>query len=223
LSAKGSYYPGNVNMYVANLTYAADVALEGGKLTVDLTPTAPVAASATALLSATSIATAGSAVPSVSQTEALMGKFGRVLQLVASGAATSNVTVHGQDYLGQPMSESFTLNGTTIVNGVKAFRRVTRVDFGATAATTINLGVRDVFGLPYAFLDAGVDFTDGVKSGTQGAYATPALTAQTVTSADPRGTFTPHTSVAPNASRKYVLQYEPRRGDLYGQRHFFNG
>lgn len=224
MSAKGDYYPVGPNMYVPNMSYAADVAIEG-KLTALLTPIAPVAASATSLLSAQSIAAVGLFAPLASaNTEALMGKFGRCLQIVASGAAAVAVTVHGFDYLGQGMSETLTLNATTPVLGVKAFRRVSGLQIAnVVAATTINLGVRDVFGLPYAYLDAGVDFTDGVKSGTQGTYVTPPLTAQTATSGDPRGTIAPHTSVAPNGSRKYTLMYEPRRNDLYGQKHFFNG
>lgn len=226
MSAKGEYYAAGPNMYVPNMAYAADVDLNG-KLTVALSPAfAPVAANATLILSAQSIAVAGSVsvlAAGFVASEAQMGRFGRALQVVASGAATSTVTVHGFDYLGQPTSEQLTLNGTTPVLGLKAFRRISRVDYGATAATTINLGVRDAFGLPYALLDAAVDFVDGVKAGSQGTFTTPALTAQTATSGDPRGTYAPNAANLPNGTRKFSLQYEPRRGDLYGQRQFFNG
>ena len=225
MSAKGEYYPVGSNTFVPNLQYAADVALEG-PLLVDMTPVAaPVAASATGILNAQSIATAGNTstfVTTFLQNDSQMGKFGRCLQYVASGAATSTVTVQGFDYLGQPMTEQITLNGTTIVNGTKAFRRVTNIAFGATAATTINVGWRDVFGLPYSYLDAGADYTDGVRSGTQGTYTARVVAAQTITSSDPRGLFAPHSSVAPNGSRRYLVTYLPWRPALHGNRHFFS-
>lgn len=225
MSAKGEYYAVGPNMYVPNMAYAADVFLEG-KPTINLTPIAPVAVSTNSILNGQSIAVAGSTstfAAGFTNSEAQMGKFGRALQLVASGAAVSAVTVHGFDYLGQPMSEQFVLNGATAVLGAKTFRRISRVDFGATAGTTINLGWRDVFGMPYAYLDAGVDFVDGAKAGTQGGFSVPPLGAQTGTTADPRGLYIPSAGNAPNGARKYVLQYEVRKGDLYGQRHFFNG
>lgn len=220
MSAKGEYWPVGPNMYVPNAIYAADVYLEG-RLFVDLTPTAPLAASATGILNAQSIATAGntsSLVAAFVQSEAQMGKFGRCLQYVASGAATSTVTVTGWDYLGQPMVEQITLNGATIVNGTKAFRRITNIAFGATAGTTINVGWRDVFGLPYACQGDAVDYTDGVRSATQGTFVVRVAT-QTITSGDPRGTYAPHSSVAPNGSRRYSVTYEPFRSNLYGARH----
>lgn len=221
MTAKGSYFPVGANMFVPDAVYSADCFLEG-RLFVDLTPTAPLAASATGILSAQSIATAGNTstfVAAFLQTEAQMGKFGRCLQYVASGAATSTVTVQGLDYLGQPMTEQITLNGTTIVNGTKAFRRITNIAYGATGATTINVGWRDCFGLPYASQGDGVDYTDGVRSGTQGTYLQRVAT-QTVTSGDPRGTWVPNQ--AANGSRKYSLTYEPYRLALYGARHFFS-
>jgi len=224
MSAKGDYYPVGPNMWVSNMAYAADVGIEG-KLSVLLTPYAPVAASATVLVNAQSIAVAGKTSLNLrTQSQAMMGKFGRCLQVVASGAAAVAMTVHGYDYLGQGMSETFTLNGTTPVNGVKAFRRVTQISYpNAVAATTVNVGVIDKFGLPYAYLDAGVDFTDGARNGSQGTFATPPLTDQTATSIDPRGTWAPNAAVAANGLRKYTLMYEPRRNDLYGLKHFFNG
>lgn len=225
MSAKGEYYAIGPNMYVPNMAYAADVFLEG-KPAINVTPTAPVAAAAASILSAQSIAVAGSTsafAAGFTNSEAQLGKFGRALQIAASGAATSTVTVHGFDYLGQPMSEQLTLNGAIPVLGVKAFRRISRVDFGATAATTISLGWRDAFGIPYAYLDAGVDFIDGVKAGAQGSFVVPALTAQTATTGDPRGLYVPNAANAANGVRKYMIMCEVRKGDLYGQRHFFNG
>ena len=48
--------------------------------------------------------------------------FGRCLQIVASGAYTGTVSIYGRDYLGQPMRENLTGNGTNAVIGTKAFK-----------------------------------------------------------------------------------------------------
>jgi len=194
MSGKGDYYPLGPNMWVANMAYAADVSIEG-KLSVLLTPIAPVAASATALLNAQSVAATpnGSATLNMrsGQGQDVMGKFGRCLVAVASTTFTQPVKVFGFDYLGQPMSETVTMNSGTPVNMNKAFRRVNRVTWATGGAVTISLGTRDCFGLPYAYLDAGVDFTDGAKNGSQGTFVVPVLTAQTATTTDPRGTWAP--------------------------------
>lgn len=218
MTAKGDYFPAGANMYVPNATYAADVYLEG-RLFVDLTPkVAPLAASATGILSAQSIASAGSTstfVAAFVNSEAQMAKFGRCLQYVASGASAVAVSAVGFDYLGQPFIETITLNGTTIVNGTKAFRRLSTVSWAASAVT-INVGWRDCFGLPYACQGDAVDYTNGVRSGVQGTIVVRVAT-QTATSGDPRGTYVPNT--AANGTNLYSITYEPFRSNLYGARH----
>lgn len=219
MSAKGDNYMAGPNYFVPNMIYAADTQIEG-KLFVDLSPNfAPLTASATGILSAQSIATAGNTstfVAAFTNSEAQMMKFGRCLQYVASGAATSTVTVTGFDYLGQPVVEVATLSGTTPVNGLKAFRRVSNIAWGLTAATTINVGWRDCFGLPYACQGDFVDYLDGVKAGTPGTNVV-RVAAQTTTSGDPRGTLVPNT--ATNGTRRYSMTYEPYRSALYGAAH----
>lgn len=225
MSALGSYYPQGVNMYVPNMQYAADVDING-HIPVDLSPlVAMLAASATGILSAQSIATAVDTTTFVTAfannqniSEAYMGRFGRNITVVASGAATSNVTVYGTDYLGQPMAESFTLNGTTPVVGVKAFKRVTRVTAGVTAATTINVGYGNVLGLPYAYIGEGVSYTDDVLNSSQGTFVARVAT-QTLTSGDPRGTWTPAAGNVPDGTRRHKIRYQTLKGNLYGARH----
>lgn len=139
-------------------------------------------------------------------TEAQMGRYGRNLVVVASGAATSTVTVYGRDYLGQKMAETLTLNGTTTVTGLKAFRYVDRVVAGVTAATTIDLGVGTRLGLPYVTMKVLSEFVDNV-SGTVGTLTAPVFTdPQTLTTGDPRGTYIPNT--APNGSRVIEIDAE---------------
>lgn len=190
--------------------------------------TALIAAVAAGILSATSIATAvdtSTFDTTFTQSEAQMGRYGRTLTVVASGAATSNVTVYGRDYLGQRMRESFTLNGTTPVVGKKAFRNVDRITAGVTAATTINVGYGTGFGLPYVTERVAAEYIDQV-SGTVGTLTAPIFTdPQTATTGDPRGTYVPNT--APNGSRVIELDLHfsdyvnaSNNGGMHGIQHF---
>lgn len=122
-------------------------------------------------------------------TAAKMGPFGRNVTVVASGAATSIVTVIGRDYLGQPMRETLTLNGTTPVTGLKAFKYVDRVTAAVTAATTIDLGWGTRMGLPYKTRAVEREYKDDVlvAAGTLNAPIT--TDPATATTGDPRGTY----------------------------------
>src|SRR5215213_218943 len=98
MSALGQYFPlGGVNMFIANMKYAADTMLSG-KLTTPLQDPGNVitTGSATAILSAQSIASAVTVTTFlIGFTQSQMSKFGRSVTVVASGAATSTVTVNG--------------------------------------------------------------------------------------------------------------------------------
>ena len=84
MSALGSYYPAGVNEYVPNMQYAADVDING-HIPIDLSPlVAMLAASATGILNAQSIAAAVDTTTFVTAfannqnvSEAYMGRFGR--------------------------------------------------------------------------------------------------------------------------------------------------
>ena len=218
MSSLGQFYPRRTNDYVPSMQYAADVSPSGlGKITIPALP----AANATGILSAQSIATAGSSAPIAAFTPTtLMGKFGRNVTVVASGAATSNVTVYGRDYLGQPMAESFTLNGSTPVVGKKAFSTIDKTTYGLTAATTINVGYGNVIGLPYKIVDIYTEIVSGVETGSAGTIVLPVLT-QTITSGDPRGTYTPAAGNIPDGVRTYQLVGFWDSTNLYGPPHVY--
>lgn len=203
-----------VSHRVADMMYASDVGVDGFA-TVDIPACA--AANATALMNAQSIATAGSAAPTVAQTEALMSRYGRNLTVVASGTATSNVTISGYDYLGQAMKESFTLTSATPVVGKKIFRDVSLVTFGATAAITINVGTGSKLGVPYKVLGTQLigELTDDATP-TAGTLAA-GVNAQTLTSDDPRGSYVPNS--APNGTRTYRFSCNVDRSNLHGSAH----
>ena len=209
------------NYYVPLMQYAADVA-ETGDVRVELG--APVALDADGILAAQSIATAGNTTAfAATYSNAAMGRYGRNVTVVASGAATSTVTIDGYDIYGQPMRETLTLNGTTAVLGVKAFKDVARVTYAATAATTINVGWGNALGIPYRAINT-------VMQGERVSLAVPTAgslvaglalaTATTATNADPRGTYQPHSGVLPDGTRTYEFIYLADTSSLHGSAHF---
>jgi len=203
-----------INNRVEACCYAADVGVDG-LTTVDIP--APVAALATGILNAQSIAAAGTSSPVVGFNPNVMGRYGRNVTVVASGAATSNVTVYGYDYLGQAMKESFTLTGATPVVGKKMFADIVNVAYGLTAGTTINVGYGAVLGVPYKVL--GTQITNELISDvtpTAGALVA-GVTTQTLTSGDPRGTYTPN--LAPDGVRSYRFSCAVDRSNLHGSAH----
>jgi hypothetical protein len=203
-----------INNRVEACCYAADVGVDG-LATVDIP--APPAALATGILNAQSIATAGSAVPVVGFNPSVLGRYGRNITVVGSGAATSNVTVNGYDYLGQAMKESFTLNGSTPVLGKKMFADIVNVTFGATAATTINVGYGNVLGVPYKVLGTQIiNELTSETTPTAGALIGGVVT-QTLTSGDPRGNYTPNQ--VPDGVKSYRFTCVVDRNNLHGSAH----
>jgi hypothetical protein len=78
--------------------------------------------------------------------------YARNVQVVASDAATTKITVHGTNLKDEAISEELTLNGTDPVVGTKAFKTVTSVVLPiATGTETVDIGWGDAIGLPYTF------------------------------------------------------------------------
>jgi hypothetical protein len=87
----------------------------------------------------------------------------RVLSIVSTGTdhdAAGVVTINGTDIRGNVISDAITLNGATVVNGVKAFATVTSVDLTAVTAIDANAGVAvgrtDILGLDRCMSENGV-------------------------------------------------------------------
>ena len=143
------------------------------------------------------------------------GSNGRALQVTSSSASdtTQTILVAGTDFLGVAMDQLFTLNGTAVISGTKAFSTVTSITASATTVGTISVGTLDVFGLPSPLEMSGLifqDLTDGAKSGTQGTYVTADVTAGGATNitGDVRGTFAPNT--ASNGTHYYhIIMFAP--------------
>lgn len=221
MTALGSFFPKRVNMWFSGAKYAADVGVTGvGKIYIP----ALAALDADGILAATSIAAAVDTTTFAAtylETDAVMGKFGRNLTVVASGVATSAVTVYGYDYLGQPMMETFTLNGTTPVLGLKAFRRVTRVTATVTAATTINVGWGNKLGLPYKLQDVYTILKSNAEPADADTVVIGSVATQSATSADPRGTIGLHANNVTNGTNDYTVIGLWDVDNLYGVQHYF--
>ena len=146
-----------------------------------------------------------------------MGRYGRNVTIVASGTATSTVTIVGYDYLGQPMKEQLTLTSGTAVPGKKAFADVVRVDFANTAGITINVGTGNLLGVPYKVLGTAIygELTSDATP-TAGALVAGAAT-QAINSGDPRGTYAPNT--VPNGTAYYRFTCTVDRNQLHGAAH----
>jgi hypothetical protein len=211
-----------VNHRVPSMAYAADVSIQG-QHTIDYGTTALVTADADGIIDGQSIAAAGSLAASgfnVLYSDSVMGRYGRNVQIVSDGAATSTATVYGYDYLGQYMAETLTLNGATPVLGVKCFFMVTSVTWALTAGRTIDVGWGDRLGVPYKILSTGIlnELVSDATPGNAGAVVAGVVT-QSLTSGDPRGYYAPHASFVPNGTRTHRLTVVVDRSNLHGSAH----
>ncbi len=193
---------------VADMMYASDVGIDGF-CTVDIP--ACVAASATALANAVVLAAAGNVVPAVVQNDALMGRYGR--NVTISGGTGTGVLV-GYDYLGQAMRENFALAAGPVV-GKKMFKDVSHLI--VPAAATISIGVGAILGVPYKVLHTSLagELTSDVTAAAGALLA--GVAAQTLTSGDPRGAYTP--AAAPDGTRWYRFTCVVDRNNLHGSAH----
>jgi hypothetical protein len=213
-------FPQRLNQRVPNMAYDAQIQ-QGGHVYVEFGT--PAAASTTAIVVAQDMTSAGTltsfAATYLPSNESMMGRYGRMLAVQASGASTGTVTVKGRDYLGQSMVENLTLNGVTAVAGVKAFRYVDAITWTATAATNLLVGVGTGLGVPYRIQHTIItnELLNGGQA-TAGALVVGSTAVATATTTDPRGKYTPNS--APNGTNTYTLMYFADQTNLHGNAHF---
>jgi len=217
--AYGTFQPFRTNSYVPAMKYSSEVAFNG---MTRVNFGAEAAAAATTYLSAQSINAAGEA--DLTGIAPMSAPFGRTISVVASGAATSAVSIYGFDYLGQPIMETKTLNGAVAVPGVKAFKWLTRVTWALTSSTTIDLGTGLRLGLPFKAIRCGWETANGVLA-TAGTLLAAVLTdPQTAITADPRGLYTPTTTLSTattiTAAFEMINDVTASNGGLHGIRHY---
>lgn len=125
----------------------------------------------------------------------------------SGGADTAVITVTGKDEYGVTMVETLTLNGTTAVNGKKAFKSVSAASASAAVSNTAFIGTGDVLGLPVFLPSTGFvikELENGTVA-TAGTFVAGFRTAggHAATSADVRGTYDP--SSAADADKVFQL------------------
>jgi hypothetical protein len=216
-----TFFPQRVNLRVPGMAYTGG--MEGSDI-YTASFGAPVALNNTGILAATAITAAidvTTFAAAYAPTDAIMGRWGRALRVVLSGAGTPAIVVFGRDYLGQRMSESFTGNGTTAVLGIKAFKYIDRITCGAVSAVTLDVGWRDVFGFPVKFKQLIAEMKNDVVAANAGTFVAGLAngTAATATNADTRGTYLPVT-VIPNGTNTFEVRYVADTLNLHGNAQF---
>lgn len=169
-------YPSLINQYVPAMAYASDVNHQG---TTMFSLGTPAVADSDGILdgvSATNSATSYTSADFVTAFDGTLdATYGRNLTAVGSAGSDHVCTVTGRDYLGQVMTETLTLSGTTSIVGEKAFKFITGVAIATGAASdTADFGWGSKLGLPYkaGHIEYGVE--DGVitTNGLQLVYET---------------------------------------------------
>jgi len=177
-----------MNGYVPKMQYSSDVNFNGGTR-VDF----GFPAAATATLVSNLIAVGAAGTTDLSGVVQFPEPYGRTITFVLGAAGTPNITINGYDYLGQSISETVAATGVTPVAGKKAFKSFRSVS-NPGAAITISIGSGAALGLPYKALRCQFETAGGalVAAGT---LTAPILIAQTASTGDPRGTYTPTTAL----------------------------
>lgn len=173
----------------------------------------PVALAANNVCAAQAIAGAANAVINgalaTSGVATITDPFGRSLQFVSSNAGdtTQTVTVTGTDYLNNAMTARITLNGTTVIQGTKAFKTISQVAVSAALVGNLTVGTGDKLGLPVAVASsnliahAGWNSTLARDAGTF--VAAVATNPATNLTGDTRGTYQP--SSATDGAKRLTL------------------
>ncbi len=217
------YLPQKINQFVPGMTYSADVIMEGP---VRVQLGVPVAADPNGIVAAQSMTTAGSLTSfAAAFSRTVMGRYGRCVNIDASGTGVKVVTITGRDYLGQPMVEDITLNSTTLVDGVKAFAWIEKVAWLDQSGINLDVGWGDIMGLPYKTQGLVADLIDAAGAGfvTVGTASTLVAGVETdpaiATTGDPRGTVIAND--IPDGTSEYQVLVTVDRTNLHGVAHFF--
>lgn len=220
-----TFFPQRVNVRVPSMAMAGMV-MASGDDTMVAEFGAPAALNSTGILAAQSVSAAGVAVTfaaAYQPTDAIMGRWGRCLRVVLSGAGTGNVVIRGRDYLNQRMQETIALNGATPVLGVKAFRYIDSITWPTVGAVTMDIGWRDCFGLPFRFKALVSELKNGIVTANAGTFVAglATATAATATNADVRGTYLAAT-VIPDGTNTFEVRYLADNTNLHGNAQFFS-
>ena len=166
---------------------------------------APIALSTTAVLATTAVA----ATTLVALASPYVADVPRGISVVSSnvGDTTQTITLRGFDEYGIAMTEVIALNGTTGVNGKKAWKTVVSYQASAALAGTLSIGITNVLGLPILIPAAAYlfgEFLDNAKNANAGTTVAGSASVVSGTTGDVRGTYTPATTL-PNGAHVYEV------------------
>ncbi len=138
----------------------------------------------------------------------------RGLSVTFAAGTTATITITGTDEYGETVVEDIAGTASGITAGVKAFSTVTSVTTDEATATgsPVNVGVGDVFGLPFYVEDAGkvVSVSQSGSALATGLTVTAGVTTTaTATTGDVRGTITGHTGDASTYLTATILIDDP--------------
>jgi len=166
---------------------------------------APIALSTTAILATTAVAVTSV----VALSSAYVADVPRGISMVSSNAGdtTQTITLRGFDEYGMAMTEIISLNGTTGVNGKKAWKTVVSYQASASLAGNLSIGITNVLGLPILLPAAAYlfgEFLDSAKNANAGTTVAGSASVVSGTTGDVRGTYTPATTL-PNGTHVYEV------------------
>lgn len=143
----------------------------------------------------------------------------RCIMVDSGGADTATITVRGYDAYGQAMAETLTLNGTTDVLGVKAFKKIASITANGSIANGAVIGTTSKLGLPYRPVVGG--FIRGIlneNTSDSGTYVAPSRVTATATTTDVRGTYAPAGTLNGTNVFKVAIavQNGPNNSDAFG-------
>lgn len=144
----------------------------------------------------------------------------RCLVYDSGGADTSVIIVTGYDQYGKLMIESKTLNGTSVVAGTKAFKKIRSITNSSTISNGAFIGTGKRLGLPYAPVPGGfVRGRAGEDTSDSGTYVAPVRTdPATATTGDVRGTYEPAATLdaATRITVVVAMKNGPQQADAFG-------
>jgi hypothetical protein len=189
------FLPRRINQYVPGMRFAAEC--DSGIMQVNFGT--PAVADTDFIVTTVALTSGAAETHTIAQDDLGASgsgvKYGRNVTITSDAANTRTVTVKGRDYLGQLMTETIDYAGAATVAGVKAFQYIDSVVSDAEANTpNVTIGFGDVLGLPYRAIKDLSEESDGAEA-TIGTLVAGSRTTQTATTADPRGTYDPNTTL----------------------------
>jgi hypothetical protein len=216
-----------INMYVPAMQWAASINMNAGSVVSLGRPL--VANDAFVIANTPTNGAANSSVYFPAPVVLSDATYGRPIVLTTLGAGTATLSVFGEDYLGQPMSENFAPSSVTPVNGKKSFYRV----LGVKTITPTGGAVGCKIGTQAALL--GLPFKGSIEWAKEAGvlidfafanYVAPDLTdPATLTTGDPRGQYKAVATF--DGVKEFVISLRAdtsinanNNGGLHGIRHF---